>query len=119
MRTVLERAPELLVCPLDVTARMVVPDDELAAVFAVAPILAEQCATWADAPVCLHDPLALLALMGEPHVSTRPGRVDVDDDGRAIEHARGHECEVVEDVEVTAAIARIHDLIAHAEAPSQ
>jgi purine nucleosidase len=115
---VLELTPDLLVCPLDVTARLRVPDDELAAFFSIAPLLEELCASWSD-PVRLHDPLAFLAVMGEPVLSTRRARLAVDADGRLAEHPGGRECDLVDDVDVTAALARVHELIARAEVPSR
>jgi purine nucleosidase len=114
--SVLALAPDLLVCPLDVTARLRIPDDQLADYLAVAPILGELSASWTDA-VCLHDPLALLALTGEPVLSTRPARLVVDGDGRLSEQHDGRACELVDDVDVAAALARVHELIARARAP--
>ena len=69
---VLELAPDLLVCPLDVTVRLRIPDDRVADFFAAAPVLEELCESWTD-PIRLHDPLALLALLGEPMRVDPPG----------------------------------------------
>jgi purine nucleosidase len=110
---VLDLAPDLLVCPLDVTARLQIPDDRLADYLAAAPILGELSASWTDA-ICLHDPLALLALTGEPVLSTRPARLVVDGDGRVSEQRDGRACELVDDVDVDAALARVQELIARA-----
>ena len=113
---VLELAPDLLVCPLDVTVRLRIPDERVADFFAAAPVLEELCESWTD-PIRLHDPLALVALMGEPIVSTRRVCLVVDGDGRVSEHPDGRECELVDDVDVDAALARVHDLIARARIP--
>jgi len=113
---VLELAPDLLVCPLDVTVRLRIPDDRLADFFAAAPVLEELCASWTD-PIRLHDPLALLALLGEPVLSMRRARLLVDRDGRLSEHPGGRECDLVDDVDVAAALARVHELIARARTP--
>lgn len=106
------------ICPLDVTARMRVPDDRLVDYLSAAPILEGQCAAW-PAPLRLHDPLAFLALMGEPVVSTRIARLAVDHDGRVTESHEGHECVLVDDVDVTAAMDRIHELIARSPVSPQ
>ena len=67
-------------------------------------MLEELCESWTD-PIRLHDPLALVALMGEPIVSTRRVCLVVDGDGRVSEDPDGRECEVVDDVDVDAALA--------------
>jgi inosine-uridine nucleoside N-ribohydrolase len=125
VQTVLAGGPDLLICPLDVTARMRVSPEPLERLVDAAPALAEPFEAWIaqqralgvpgdEAVVCLHDPLALLALLGEPMVSTRRMRVRADADGRLFEHDEGHACDVVADADVTAAIARFHELVARA-----
>jgi purine nucleosidase len=109
----LDLAPDLLVCPLDVTVRLRVSDAQLADCFAAAPVLEDLCRSWSD-PVTLHDPLALLALAGEPVLTTRRARLVADGDGRLSEHPDGRECDLVHDVDVTGALARVHELIARA-----
>ncbi len=66
-----------------------------------------------DAAVRLHDPLALLALAGEPVVTTEPRPLTVDEGGRVDEDAgRGRVVDVVNDVDVVRAMERIVELVA-------
>jgi inosine-uridine nucleoside N-ribohydrolase len=106
---VLERVPDVLVCPLDVTVRTCLdPSDRLRLVDAdtrLGPILAG----W-EPRVCLHDPLALLALLGEPLVRSEGRRVAVDRDG-AVRAGEGTEHEVVIDVDARAFTARVVALL--------
>ncbi len=107
-------AGRVLLCPLDVTVRMGLNPAESAQLAAVDLRLAVQVDEWGralGAPVCLHDPLALLALLGEPVVRVEKRRLTVSADGTLREEAGGTEHDVVVDVDEHAAKARIFDLL--------
>jgi purine nucleosidase len=108
-------AGSTLLCPLDVTVRMCLDGAETARLAALDARLPVQLDAWGrdepDTPVCLHDPLALLALVGEPVVQIEPRRLAVDPDGRLRERDAGVEHDVVIDVDEHAAKARILDLL--------
>jgi inosine-uridine nucleoside N-ribohydrolase len=91
---------DLLVVPLDVTARLVLDDARTRALQRAVPPLAGLVDGWRAAtrqPLCLHDPLALLALVRDDTVGLRAARRPV----------FGVERDVVVDVDPTAAIARV------------
>jgi inosine-uridine nucleoside N-ribohydrolase len=123
-RLVLQHAPGVLLCPLDVTVRMRPSDDDLRHLVDAAPVLGPMLADWVarqhaagvpddEAVVRLHDPLALLALVGEPIVDVTRRALTVAADGRVHEDVgRGRQVEVVTDVDVAAAIDRIIALVA-------
>lgn len=128
--TVVRDADAILLCPLDVTARMRLTPADLDQVRASAPQLAEWCEDWIaqqrahgvadeEAVICLHDPLALLALLGEPVVTIERTPVVIDHDGRVSKKDDGRTCDVVADVDAATAIARVLELIARAELPAQ
>jgi purine nucleosidase len=113
-----DSATELLLVPLDVTARMLLRGDELARLLAAAPALQPSVSAWlarldtervppADRAVCLHDPLALLALTGSPVVTIEPRSLAVRADGRVVEADAGRWCDVVVGVERDAAVTRV------------
>jgi inosine-uridine nucleoside N-ribohydrolase len=129
-RTVLRDAPAVLLCPLDVTARMRLSPEDLDQVRSIAPQAYAWCEDWIarqraagvpddEAVVCLHDPLALVALLGEPVVTIERMRVVVEHNGHASRRDDGRACDVVVDVDVAAAITRVLGLIARAELPAQ
>jgi hypothetical protein len=65
--------------------------------------------------VRLHDPLALLALIGEPVVTIEQRSLTVDDEGRIHQDpGRGRPVDTVTDVDVADAMQRIVTLIARA-----
>lgn len=103
-------ALDVVLVPLDVTARMRLDDGERARLADVAPAARDELARWDD-PVCLHDPLALLASLGEPVVHVDERRIAVDDDGRVVERDDGRVQRVVTDVDAGAAIERILTLL--------
>jgi inosine-uridine nucleoside N-ribohydrolase len=124
-RVVVEAAPGLLLCLLDVTVRMRPSDDDLSRMAEAAPVLGPMFDAWVarqraagvagDEPVVrLHDPLALLALAGEPVVAIQRRALIVDERGRVHEDAgRGRVVDTVTDVSVADAIRRIVTLVAH------
>ena len=77
----LEPAEPVLVVPLDVSATMICTRSEELAIVRAQPRLADMIARWrafeGDVPLCLHDPLALLALLGEPGIEVQDYRVSV------------------------------------------
>lgn len=123
-RAVIEHAPGVLLCPLDVTVRMRPSHADLLRLITCAPVLRSMFDDWiarqhaADVPadeagIRLHDPLALLALLGEPVVSNERRAVIIDEAGRVHEDAgRGRVINVVTDVNVADAIDRIVTLVA-------
>ena len=76
-----EPAEPVLVVPLDVSATMICTRAEELAIVRAQPRLADMIARWrafeGDVPLCLHDPLALLALLGEPGIEIQDYRVSV------------------------------------------
>jgi pyrimidine-specific ribonucleoside hydrolase len=125
-RAVIEHAPNVLLCPLDVTVRMRASDTELDHMAVAVPALRPMFDNWialqrdegvegGEAAVRLHDPLALLALMDEPVVRVEHRRLTVDGDGHVHEdpgRGRGRDVEVVTDVDAARAMDRIVALVA-------
>jgi len=120
---VLTRLDGVLVCPLDVTARMRLDAAGLERLSRLAPRIGEIAARWlerqrvsgiseSDAVVCLHDPLALLAMVGEPVVATEERALGVSVVGALTERRDARSHEVVVDVDVDAACDRIFGLLA-------
>jgi inosine-uridine nucleoside N-ribohydrolase len=115
--TVLEAADPLVV-PLDVTVSTCLNRDTLGRLVAAAPSLQEPTERWLtlqrdvgvaveERSVCLHDPLALFALV-EPalvHVETRTVRVE--HDGRLVDDPRGNPCRIVSEADVPLVIELI------------
>ncbi|HYV60585.1 MAG TPA: nucleoside hydrolase [Acidimicrobiia bacterium] len=128
---VIEHAPGLLVCPLDVTVRMRPSADDTAAMVDAAPVLGPMFDEWHarqraagvpddEAAIRLHDPLALLALVGEPVVAIEPRPLTVDARGRLDEdRGRGRVVDVVSDVDVVRAMDRIVALVAQSSRSAQ
>jgi purine nucleosidase len=130
VRTVLDSGMRPLICPLDLTARMKVDPGDLSRFVVDAPVLEAHCAQWIarqrasgvpaeEAVVCLHDPLALLALLDEPMLTIEAMRIQVDGDGRLFADHDGRLCDVVVDVDLAAAFARIVELVARGARTSQ
>lgn len=93
---------EVTLVPLDVTARMVVSEEQADALAAARPELSQALAGWPH-PLCLHDPLALLVALGEVEVSTEERSLDVQDDGRVVLRDGAPVVAVVVDADVDAA----------------
>jgi purine nucleosidase len=125
-RVVIQHAPGVLLCPLDVTVRMRPSRDDLRRLIEAAPVLGAMFDEWVarqhaagvsgdEAVVRLHDPLALLALIGEPVVTIEQRSLTVDDEGRIHQDpGRGRPVDTVTDVDVADAMQRIVTLIARA-----
>ena len=113
---VLSAGPALL-CPLDVTVRMCLDTAETARLAAADARLSVYVDEWGrqapGLPVCLHDPLAFLALLGEPFVGLEQRALVVEPDGRLRETTGEPTHDVVIDVDAHAAKARIFDLLEH------
>jgi inosine-uridine nucleoside N-ribohydrolase len=119
-----EPAPGMLLCPLDVTVRMRPSAVDLAAIVDGAPVLGPMLDDWwarqravgvsdDEVAVRLHDPLALIALAGEPVVTSERRPLVVDDEGRVHEDpGRGRNVDVVTDVDAVRAMERIVELVA-------
>jgi inosine-uridine nucleoside N-ribohydrolase len=130
-RAVIDHAPGLLVCPLDVTVRMRPTAGDTATMVGAAPVLGSMVDDWQarqqaagvsedEAAVRLHDPLALLALLGEPVVAIEQRSLTVDGHGRiSEERGRGRPVDVVIDVDVVRATERIVALVAQPSRPAQ
>ena len=130
-RAVIEHTPGLLLCPLDVTVRMRPAAVDLRAIVEAAPVVGPMLDDWRarqraagvtddDAAVRLHDPLALLALAGEPVVASEPRSLTVDEEGRVHEdRGRGRVVDVVSDVDAVRAMERIVELVAQSNRRGQ
>lgn len=130
-QVVIEHAPGLLLCPLDVTVRMRPSADELHRLVAAAPVLGPMLDEWIatqraagvpdeEAVVRLHDPLALLALIDEPVVTIERRVLTVDDDGRIHQDpGRGRPVDTVTDVNAADAMKRIVALVAQGSGRGQ
>lgn len=108
-RLVFEQVPDALLCPLDVTVHTCLDDEDQHRLVAADPILTPILEQW-EARVCLHDPLALLALLAEPVVSIERRRLSIGPDG-AVSTVSGSEHDVVVAADVPAATARIVTLL--------
>ena len=106
---VLERAADVLLCPLDVTVRTCVDDRDRQRLVEADRRLGPILAGW-EPRLCLHDPLALLALVDESLVRAERRRLAVGPDG-VVRVGEGTEHEVVVDVDVRATIARVVALL--------
>ncbi len=102
--------PDALLVPLDVTVRTCLAEPERARLAAeVGARVVPPLDTWRSA-LCLHDPLALLALLDEPVVTVEPRRLRVRPDG-SVRVGDGPARPVVVDVDPRAAVARVVDLL--------
>jgi pyrimidine-specific ribonucleoside hydrolase len=117
-------APAVVV-PLDVTVSMRLDPAQLVQLLAVAPVLAPEVERWlasldrAQVPVdarrvCLHDPLALLALLDPALVRIEPKAVRVDTDGQFVEDETAAIQLVVRAVDGPRALDRVVGLVARA-----
>jgi inosine-uridine nucleoside N-ribohydrolase len=106
---------EATVVPLDVTVAMRLEPDALARLLGLAPELVPEVERWIaeqDEPIVLHDPLALLVTLGEPHVQIDVRRLSVDaTDGTVRQGEAGREHAVVVNVDAPAAVDRVLGLL--------
>ena len=130
-RAVIGGTPGVLLCPLDVTVRMRPSAADLDDLVSAAPVLGPMFDEWRErhgaggvpddeAAVRLHDPLALLALVGEPVVTVERRPLTVDERGAVhIDSGRGHAVDVVTDVDTVRAMERIVELVTQSGAAAQ
>jgi purine nucleosidase len=100
----------VLLVPLDVTASVCLDDVRRAQLASRHASLRDAFAGW-DNDVCLHDPLALLALADEPLFATEARRLSVDRTGRVQKTDQGPVHRVVVRVDRDAAISRMLELL--------
>jgi pyrimidine-specific ribonucleoside hydrolase len=130
-RAVIGHTPGLLLCPLDVTVRMRPTAADLDEFVDAAPVLGPMFDDWRErhrvggvpddeAAIRLHDPLALLALVGEPVVTVERRALTVDERGAVhSDFGRGHAVDVVTDVDAVRAMERIVQLVTQSGAGGQ
>ncbi|MCU1427526.1 MAG: hypothetical protein JWL83_1526 [Actinomycetia bacterium] len=115
--TVVRRCHNAVVVPLDVTAKMTLDDQQVAALANAEPALRGALDSWrahTEFPVCLHDPLAFLVLMGEAPVTVVSRSLEVRGRGTLYVMVDGGERhDVATDVDAPAAIARVLELVEH------
>jgi len=116
--TVLSTHDAVLLVPLDVTAHLRLGHDDLERLRASAPGMTPDIETWfatqrragvaaGEAAVVLHDPLALLALVGDAPIAVEQRTLAVDERGRVFESPNGRTHDVVISVDARAAIDRV------------
>jgi pyrimidine-specific ribonucleoside hydrolase len=114
---------EPLVVPLDVTVSMCLDGETLPRLLAAAPILEAPVEAFLasqrdvgvlveDRTVCLHDPLALLAIVDPGLMRVEDRSVRVEPDGRLVAAAGGAPCRVVLDADVPRALGTVLGLVA-------
>jgi inosine-uridine nucleoside N-ribohydrolase len=120
---VIGHTPGVLLCPLEVTVRMRPSAADLGALVDAAPVLGPMLDDWRErhraggvaddeAAVRLHDPLALLALVGEPVVDVERRALTVDERGAVhADPGHGRAVDVVTDVDAVRAMERIVELV--------
>lgn len=124
-RQVLRACAPAVVVPLDVTVSMRLGDAQLDRLLDVAPVLVPHVETWlaglgrAGVPpearqLCLHDPLALLALTDPGLVRIEPHAVGVEADGRLIDADSAPVQQLVRAVDAPRAMNRVIGLLARA-----
>ena len=130
-QAVIGHTPGVLLCPLDVTVRMRPSAADLDDLLEAAPVLGPMLDDWRErhraggvpdneAAVRLHDPLALLALVGEPVVSVGRRELTVDERGAVHEDpGHGRALDVVTDVDAVRAMERIVELVTQPGAGAQ
>jgi purine nucleosidase len=130
-RAVIGHTPGVLLCPLDVTVRMRPSATDLDDLVSAAPALGPMFDEWREKhraggvpddeeAVRLHDPLALLALVGEPVVAVERQALTVDERGAVdADSGRGRAVDVVTDVDAVRAMERIVELVTQSGAGAQ
>jgi len=130
-QAVIGHTPGVLLCPLDVTVRMRPSASDLDDLVGAAPVLGPMFDEWRErhrgegvpddeAAVRLHDPLALLALVGEPLVTIERRALTVDERGAVhVDPAHGRAVDVVTDIDDVRAMERIVELVTQSGAAAQ
>jgi len=112
-RAVIGGSRSVLVCPLDVTVHTCVDRDTVDRFAAVDERLRRPVRDWIESgrALCLHDPLALLAQLGEPLVHADKAMLVVGRDGRLRVDPAGRRHLIVTDIDALAAVDRIATLL--------
>jgi inosine-uridine nucleoside N-ribohydrolase len=112
-RVLLAQQQPLLITPLDVTATIECTREEERALVRAEPRLELMLAHWrrtrGDVALCLHDPLALLALVGEPGIEIERCALSVGRNGVMRSHGALHDIVVAADRQ--AIVARVLTLL--------
>jgi inosine-uridine nucleoside N-ribohydrolase len=112
-RTLLARSRRMLLTPLDVTATITCTREEEQALVRAEPRLEPMLARWrdhvGDVSLCLHDPLALLALAGEPGIEVERRALSIGRNG--VMRSRGNEHDVVIGADRRAIVTRVLALL--------
>jgi pyrimidine-specific ribonucleoside hydrolase len=119
---VLEEADPLVV-PLDVTVSTCLDRDTLGRLVAAAPVLRKPTEGFLDLQrrfgvpaeersVCLHDPLALVAMVEPAIVRVETKTVRVERDGRVVHDPRGTPCRIVVEADAPRAIELVLGYVA-------
>jgi inosine-uridine nucleoside N-ribohydrolase len=112
-RELLARFERVTVVPLDVTATILCTRAEESAVVESNGHLGRALARWrdriGDAPLCLHDPVALLALLGEDGIARQHYRVSIAPNG--VMHSGGRVQDVVIGADRDVVVARVLALL--------
>ncbi len=105
----------LIVVPLDATARIFATERDEAILMDAIPLLAQQLRAWrerhGDLPLVLHDPAAVLVALGEPLARTESRRLRVERDGEMRASVDGPLQHVVAHIDEDAARARLRALV--------
>ncbi len=121
--TVVRTCRGATIVPLDVTARMTLDDDECAAITEAVPALRNDVDAWRAGtgnPICLHDPLALLVLLGDAPVEIADRSLEVRGPGTLYVMADGGERHpLVIDVDAPAAVTRVLEIVGYVRREAQ
>jgi inosine-uridine nucleoside N-ribohydrolase len=113
---VLASTGNLIVVPLDTTARITADHDDEALYGKTIPGFVDQLAWWrsnnGDLPLVLHDPAALLVALGEPLARIEARRLTVEPDGTMRASVDGPSQQVVAHVDAAQTRARVRELVA-------
>jgi purine nucleosidase len=112
-QVLLRDSEALVVVPLDVSATMLCSREEELAMIDAQPRLADMIARWrafaGDVPLCLSDPLALFALLGEPDIEMQDYPISVNASG--VMRSGGTEHDIVVAADRDAIVARVLELL--------
>jgi inosine-uridine nucleoside N-ribohydrolase len=106
---------ELIVLPLNATARLHIRDHDEELLVGTIPFLGQQLRTWRElhgyVPFVLHDPAAVLIGIGENVERIESKRLQVEPDGTLRASITGPVQQVVAHVDVAATRARVRELV--------